>query len=84
MLDIGWTELLVVAIVAISSNDVSSHPEDSPEQMVHEAEQRGYSFPYLFDEDQAVAKDYRAACTPDFFIFRIFFVKFKRLSDAIS
>ena len=57
------------AVVAISSNDVSSHPEDSPEQMVHEAEQRGYTFPYLFDETQEVAKAYQAACTPDFFVF---------------
>ena len=57
------------AVVAISSNDVSSHPEDSPEQMVHEAEQRGYTFPYLYDEDQLVAKAYRAACTPDFYVF---------------
>src|SRR3954462_4883383 len=58
-----------VAIVGISSNDVSSHPADSPEQMVHEAEDRGYTFPYLFDESQEVAKEYRAACTPDFFLF---------------
>ena len=58
-----------VGIVAISSNDVSTHPQDSPEQMVHEAEARGYVFPYLFDEDQTVAKAYRAACTPDFFLF---------------
>lgn len=58
-----------LAIVAISSNDVSSHPEDSPEQMIHEAEQRGYAFPYLYDEDQAIAKSYRAACTPDFYLF---------------
>ncbi len=57
------------AVVAVSSNDVSSHPEDSPEQMVHEAEQRGYTFPYLYDEDQEVAKAYRAACTPDFYVF---------------
>ena len=57
------------AVVAISSNDVSNHPEDSPEQMVHEAEARGYGFPYLYDEDQSVAKAYRAACTPDFFVF---------------
>src|SRR5690606_37208394 len=41
----------------------------SPEQMVHEAEQRGCTFPYLFDEDQQVAKAYRAACTPDFYVF---------------
>jgi peroxiredoxin len=58
-----------VAIVGISSNDVSSFPADSPEQMVHEAEDRGYTFPYLFDESQEVAKEYRAACTPDFFLF---------------
>ncbi|MCH2123698.1 MAG: thioredoxin family protein [Pirellulaceae bacterium] len=57
------------AVVAISSNDVSKHPEDSPEQMVHESESRGYSFPYLYDEDQSVAKAYRAACTPDFYVF---------------
>lgn len=57
------------AVVAISSNDSTKYPEDSPEQMVHEAETRGYVFPYLFDEDQAVAKAYKAACTPDFFLF---------------
>ena len=58
-----------VAIVGISSNDVSAYPQDSPEQMVHEVEQRGYTFPYLFDETQEVAKAYHAACTPDFFLF---------------
>lgn len=58
-----------VAIVAINSNDTSKHPEDSPERMVHEAEERGYVFPYLFDDDQSVAKAYHAACTPDFFLF---------------
>lgn len=58
-----------VAIVGINSNDTSKHPEDSPEQMVHEAEERGYTFPYLFDELQDVAQAYRAACTPDFFLF---------------
>ena len=58
-----------VAVVGINSNDVAKHPEDSPEQMIHEAEERGYTFAYLFDEDQAVAKAYRAACTPDFFLF---------------
>jgi peroxiredoxin len=57
------------AIVGINSNDSDTHPEDSPEQMVHEAMLRGYTFPYLYDEDQAVAKAYRAACTPDFFLF---------------
>ncbi len=58
-----------VAVVAISSNDVSTHPEDSPEQMIHEVEERGYTFAYLYDETQEVAKAYRAACTPDFYVF---------------
>lgn len=58
-----------VAFVGISSNDVATHPADSPEQMVAEAEQRGFVFPYLYDETQEVAKAYRAACTPDFFMF---------------
>lgn len=58
-----------IGMVAVSSNDVSTHPADSPEQMVHEAEQRGYPFPYLYDETQDVAKAYRAACTPDFYLF---------------
>lgn len=58
-----------VAVVGISSNDVSSHPEDSPEQMVHEVELRGYTFPYLYDETQETAKAYRASCTPDLFLF---------------
>lgn len=58
-----------VAVVAISSNDVANYPDDSPEQMVHEAENRGYTFPYLYDEDQSVAKAYKAACTPDFYVF---------------
>jgi peroxiredoxin len=60
---------LGIGVVAISSNDVSAHPADSPEQMVHEAEDRGYPFPYLYDEAQEVAKAYHAACTPDFFLF---------------
>ncbi len=58
-----------VAIVAINSNDVSSYPADSPEQMVVEAEERGYVFPYLYDETQEVAKSYGAACTPDYYVF---------------
>lgn len=57
------------AIVGINSNDVANHPADSPEQMVAEAEARGYPFPYLYDETQEVAKAYHAACTPDFFLF---------------
>ena len=58
-----------VAIVGINSNDAATHPQDSPEQMVHEAEQRGYPFPYLYDEGQDVAQAYGAACTPDFFLY---------------
>lgn len=58
-----------VAIYAINSNDVATHPGDSPENMKAEAERWGYPFPYLFDEDQSVAKLYLAACTPDFFVF---------------
>jgi peroxiredoxin len=58
-----------VGVVAINSNDAGTHVDDSPERMVHEAEQRGYTFPYLYDEDQSVAKAYHAACTPDFFVF---------------
>jgi peroxiredoxin len=58
-----------VAVVGINSNDTATHPADSPERMVAEAEERGYQFPYLFDETQEVAHEYRAACTPDFFLF---------------
>jgi peroxiredoxin len=58
-----------VAVVGINSNDAAGYPADSPEQMVHEVENRGYTFPYLYDETQEVAKAYRAACTPDFFVF---------------
>ena len=58
-----------VAVVGINSNDVTAHPADSPERMVAEAEARGYEFPYLYDETQEVAHAYRAACTPDFFLF---------------
>ena len=56
-------------IFGINSNDVATHPADSPEQMVHEVESRGYTFPYLYDETQDVAKAYGAACTPDFYVF---------------
>ena len=58
-----------IGFIAISSNDVSAHPADSPEQMVREAEDRGYVFPYAYDETQEVAKAYHAACTPDFYLF---------------
>jgi peroxiredoxin len=58
-----------VAVVAISANDVVSHPDDSPAKMAIEARDAGYTFPYLYDESQAVARSYQAACTPDFFLF---------------
>ena len=58
-----------MAIVGISSNDVTTHPDDSPEKMAEEAKEAGYSFPYLFDEAREVAKAYKAACTPDFFLY---------------
>lgn len=58
-----------VAIYAINSNDAETHPGDSPERMKQEALDWGYSFPYLIDADQSVAKAYRAACTPDFYVF---------------
>jgi len=58
-----------VAIVAISSNDVTTHPADSPAGMKQQAQTLGFNFPYLYDESQAVAHAYKAACTPDFFLF---------------
>jgi peroxiredoxin len=60
-----------VAVVGISSNDVSTHPDDSPEKMAEEKKSAGYVFPYLYDETQRVAKEYGATCTPDFFLFDI-------------
>jgi len=58
-----------VAIVAVNANDPVRYPDDSPDKMVKEVERRGYTFPYLFDESQDTAKAYKAACTPDFFLF---------------
>ena len=58
-----------VGIVAINSNDISAYPDDGPERMAEVAHEVGYTFPYLLDETQEVAKAYRAACTPDFFVF---------------
>jgi peroxiredoxin len=58
-----------LAVVAINSNDTEQYPEDGPGGMRQEAREAGYIFPYLFDEDQSVARAYRAACTPDFFLF---------------
>lgn len=58
-----------VAVVGISANDVAKHPDDGPEKMAEEVKNVGYTFPYLYDESQEVAKAYRAACTPDFFLY---------------
>ena len=58
-----------LAVVAISSNDVETYPQDGPDKMKQEAESNGYTFPYLYDASQEVAKAYHAACTPDFFLF---------------
>jgi peroxiredoxin len=58
-----------VKIVAVSSNDVTTHPADGPERMKEEAERVGYTFPYLYDETQDVARAFRAACTPEFYVF---------------
>jgi peroxiredoxin len=58
-----------VSFVAISSNDVEQYPEDGPDKMKELAQEKNFPFPYLYDETQAVAKAYDAACTPDFFVF---------------
>ncbi len=58
-----------IGIVAISANDVENYPQDSPEKMKELAAEVGYTFPYLYDESQEVAKAYDAACTPDFYVF---------------
>jgi peroxiredoxin len=58
-----------LAIVGINSNDVANYPDDRPEKMAEEKTRFGYPFPYLYDETQEVAKAYRAACTPDFFLY---------------
>ena len=58
-----------VAMVGINANDAKNYPDDSPARMAEEVKSAGYSFPYLYDETQAVAKAYRAACTPDIFLF---------------
>ena len=56
-------------MVGISSNDVVTYPQDGPDQMVAEARRHGWTFPYLYDETQDVARAYSAACTPDTFVF---------------
>ena len=58
-----------VAVVGINSNDTAAFPDDTPAKMAEEVKARGYTFPYLYDEAQAVAKAYQAACTPDFYVF---------------
>ncbi len=58
-----------VSFIAISSNDVEAYPEDTPDKMKAVAKEKGYPFPYLYDESQDIAKAYKAACTPDFYIF---------------
>lgn len=58
-----------VAVFAINSNDIENYPADGPDKMKAESALRGYTFPYLLDADQSVAKAYHAACTPDFFLF---------------
>jgi len=58
-----------IGIIAISSNDIENYPQDAPHLMKEVAKKQSYSFPYLYDETQKVAKAYRAACTPDFYIF---------------
>ncbi|MEO2159268.1 MAG: thioredoxin family protein [bacterium] len=63
-----YQEMGLVA-VAINSNDFTQYPDDNPDRMAEEVNKAGYTFPYLIDEDQSVAKEYRAACTPDFFLF---------------
>lgn len=60
---------LGVAMLAVSSNDVTTHPMDGPMQMADDAKAVGYPFPYLYDETQDVARAFDAACTPDFFVF---------------
>jgi peroxiredoxin len=58
-----------LAVVAINSNDIEAYPQDGPRGMAEEARAADYTFPYLLDESQAIAKAYRAACTPDFYLF---------------
>ena len=56
-------------MVAVSSNDVNTHPGDSADNLRNQAKKNGWNFPYLFDEDQSFAKELKAACTPDFYLF---------------
>lgn len=58
-----------LGVVAIMPNDVANYPDDAPEKLKEQAERCGFTFPYLYDETQEIAKLYRAACTPDFFLY---------------
>jgi len=58
-----------IQVVAINANDVANYPDDSPEKMIEDVKNYGYTFPYLFDDSQETAQQYQAACTPDFFMF---------------
>ena len=74
-----------VAVVAISSNDITSHLDDAPTEMARVARLKGFNFPYLYDESQEVAKAYQAVCTPDFFLFgRDRRLAYRGRFDAIS
>lgn len=68
--DLAWDyQQQNVAFIGINSNDPHLYPDDAPDKMVEEVKKHGYSFPYLFDDKQDIAKAYRAACTPDFYVF---------------
>ncbi|KAA3627456.1 MAG: thioredoxin family protein [Proteobacteria bacterium] len=58
-----------LAVIAVSANDAAEYPQDGPDAMAEDAARFGFTFPYLYDEDQHVAKAYSAACTPDFYLF---------------
>ncbi len=65
----SWLENLKVGMIAVNSNDIEAYPQDAPELMAKRAQEHQYNFPYVYDEDQLVAKELGAACTPDFFLF---------------
>ena len=69
LIDLGNKYSGTVDFVLISSNDVKNYPADSPEKMAEQARNKGYPFPYLFDETQEIAKAYSAVCTPDIFLY---------------
>ena len=69
LIDLGNIYSGIVDFVLISSNDVENYPADSPERMAEQARNKGYPFPYLFDETQEIAKAYSAVCTPDIFLY---------------